>query len=75
LVIEVQDDGGGINAQRLREKAAEKGILKPGQVVSDQDAIHLIFHPGFSTKAEVTEVSGRGVGMDVVKTNIEKMQG
>jgi two-component system chemotaxis sensor kinase CheA len=75
LVIEVKDDGGGIPADRLRKKAVEKGILKPGQVISDKEAIALIFHPGFSTKAEVTEVSGRGVGMDVVKSNIERMQG
>jgi two-component system, chemotaxis family, sensor kinase CheA len=75
LVIEIRDDGGGIPAQRLRQKALEKGILRPGQVISDKEAIALIFHPGFSTKAEVTEVSGRGVGMDVVKTNIERMQG
>ncbi len=75
LVIEITDDGGGISADRLRQKAIEKGILKPGQTISDRDAVHLIFHPGFSTKAQVTEVSGRGVGMDVVKTNIEQMQG
>lgn len=75
LMIEIRDDGGGIPAERLRQKALEKGILKPGQTISDREAIQLIFHPGFSTKSEVTEVSGRGVGMDVVKTNIEKMQG
>lgn len=75
LVIEVIDDGGGIPADRLRAKAIERGILKPNQVISDQEAVELVFHPGFSTKAQVTEVSGRGVGMDVVKTNIEKMQG
>lgn len=75
LVIEVKDDGAGINADVLRKKAVEKGILKPGQTISDRDAIHLIFHSGFSTKAQVTEVSGRGVGMDVVKTNIEQLQG
>ncbi len=75
LVIEVRDDGGGIPADRLRQKAVEKGILRPNQVISDQEAIALIFHPGFSTKAQVTEVSGRGVGMDVVKSNIERMQG
>jgi two-component system chemotaxis sensor kinase CheA len=75
LVIEVKDDGGGIDGDRLVQKAIEKGILKPNAKLSREDAIHLIFHPGFSTKAQVTEVSGRGVGMDVVKTNIEALQG
>jgi two-component system chemotaxis sensor kinase CheA len=75
LVIEIIDDGAGIMAERIIQKATEKGILKPGQKISASEAIQLIFHPGFSTKAEVTEVSGRGVGMDVVKTNIERMQG
>jgi two-component system chemotaxis sensor kinase CheA len=75
LVIEVKDDGGGIDGQKLTAKAIEKGILKPGTALPEQEAIHLIFHPGFSTKAQVTEVSGRGVGMDVVKTNIEALQG
>ena len=75
LVIEVKDDGGGIDGARLTAKAIEKGILKPGTVLPEQEAIHLIFHPGFSTKTQVTEVSGRGVGMDVVKTNIEALQG
>ncbi len=75
LVIEVSDDGGGIPADVLRRKALEKGILRDGQTLSDQQAIELIFHPGFSTKSEVTEVSGRGVGMDVVKTNIEQLSG
>ncbi len=75
LVIEVKDDGGGIDGVKLTAKAIEKGILKPGTVLPEQEAIHLIFHPGFSTKSQVTEVSGRGVGMDVVKTNIEALQG
>lgn len=75
LVIEVKDDGGGIPGERLKQKALEKGILKPGQTLTEKESIHLIFHPGFSTKTEVTEVSGRGVGMDVVKTNIEQLQG
>lgn len=75
LVIEVKDDGGGISAEKLRKKALEKGILRQGQSLPDKESIELIFHPGFSTKAQVTEVSGRGVGMDVVKTNIEQMQG
>jgi len=75
LVIEVKDDGGGIPGQVLLQKAIEKGIIKPGTVLSDADAVRLVFHPGFSTKSEISEVSGRGVGMDVVKTNIEKMSG
>ena len=75
LQIKIVDDGGGINPARIRQKAIEKGILRPGQEISDRDAIQLIFHPGFSTKAQVTEVSGRGVGMDVVKTNIEHLSG
>jgi two-component system chemotaxis sensor kinase CheA len=75
LVIEVKDDGGGIDGDRLVQKAIEKGVLKPDAKLTRQEAIHLIFHPGFSTKAQVTEVSGRGVGMDVVKTNIEALQG
>jgi two-component system chemotaxis sensor kinase CheA len=75
LVIEVKDDGAGINAEVLKKKAVEKGILRPGQAISEKDALNLIFHAGFSTKAQVTEVSGRGVGMDVVRTNIEKLSG
>ncbi len=75
LIIEVKDNGGGISVARLKQKAVEKGILKPDQHISDQDAVNLIFHSGFSTKSQVTEVSGRGVGMDVVKTNIEQIHG
>ncbi|OUR96456.1 hypothetical protein A9Q84_08885 [Halobacteriovorax marinus] len=75
LVIEISDDGGGIPADIIRGKAIEKGILNPNEQISDEEVIQLIFHPGFSTKDQVTEVSGRGVGMDVVKTNIEKLSG
>lgn len=75
IVLEVHDDGKGIDANRLRAKAIEKNILKPGQVITDKQAINLIFHPGFSTKQAVSDISGRGVGLDVVKTNIEKLQG
>jgi two-component system chemotaxis sensor kinase CheA len=75
LVIEVIDDGAGIDGNRLKAKAIEKGLLPPNASLSEKDAIQLIFHPGFSTKEKVTEVSGRGVGMDVVKTNIEQLQG
>lgn len=75
--IEIQDDGGGIDPEKLKAKALGKGIITPEQSesMSDRDAIRLIFAPGFSTAAEVTDVSGRGVGMDVVRTNIAKLGG
>jgi two-component system, chemotaxis family, sensor kinase CheA len=75
LVIEISDDGAGIQAERIRKIALEKGILKSTDTRSDEEVIQLIFHPGFSTKHQATVFSGRGVGMDVVKTNIEAMQG
>ncbi len=75
LVIQITDDGKGINGQRLIEKAKSKGIIPENMNLTEQQAIELIFHPGFSTKEEVSEVSGRGVGMDVVKTNIESLGG
>lgn len=75
LVIEVRDDGKGINPQVIREKAIEKKVISATQHYTDDELVNLIFHPGFSTKAEVSEISGRGVGMDVVKTNIEKLSG
>ncbi len=75
--IEISDDGAGIDAERVKTKAIERGILSPDQALqlSLRDALHLIFKPGFSTAAQVTSISGRGVGMDVVKTNIEKIGG
>ncbi len=75
IVIEIKDDGKGLDAKKLTAKALEKGLLRPGQTLTDQEAYHLIFAPGFSTKAVVTDVSGRGVGMDVVRTNIERLSG
>ncbi|RYZ77241.1 MAG: chemotaxis protein CheA [Proteobacteria bacterium] len=75
LIVEVRDNGAGMDANRLRAKAIEKGLLKPGVNLNDRDALQLIFHSGFSTKTNVSDVSGRGVGMDVVKTNIENLQG
>jgi two-component system, chemotaxis family, sensor kinase CheA len=75
LVIEVTDDGGGLNPEKLKKKAIEKGILKPGVELSEKEAFNLIFAPGFSTKEQVSDVSGRGVGMDVVKTNIHELSG
>ena len=75
--IEIVDDGAGINTDRIREKAVEKGIVGPDAVreMTDRELTNLILLPGFSTAQKVTNVSGRGVGMDVVKTNIEKIGG
>lgn len=75
LVIQITDDGKGINGQKLLEKARAKGIIPESMNLTEQQAVELIFHPGFSTKDQVSEVSGRGVGMDVVKTNIESLGG
>lgn len=77
IVIEMSDDGRGLSATRIRAKAVSSGVITAQQAegLSDADARHLIFLPGFSTAAEVTAVSGRGVGMDVVRTNIEKIGG
>ncbi len=75
LVIEIRDDGAGLDGAKLTQIAIQKGILKPGTVLGDREAHHLIFASGFSTKTVVTDVSGRGVGMDVVKTNISQIQG
>jgi two-component system chemotaxis sensor kinase CheA len=75
--IEISDDGGGIDADRVKAKALEKGLLRPEQAaqMTRRDALNLIFLPGFSTAATVTAISGRGVGMDVVKNNIERIGG
>ncbi len=77
VIIEIQDDGAGIDPEKLKNKALEKGILTEDQLnsLSDREALMLIFQPGFSTAEKVTNISGRGVGMDVVKTNIEKLGG
>ena len=75
LVIQITDDGKGINGEKLIEKAKAKGIIPQNAQLTEQQGIELIFHPGFSTKEQVSEVSGRGVGMDVVKTNIEALGG
>ncbi len=77
ILIEVADDGRGLPVDKIRAKAVASGLVTPAQVeqMSDADARQLIFLPGFSTAAQVTSVSGRGVGMDVVRTNIEKIGG
>jgi two-component system chemotaxis sensor kinase CheA len=75
--IEISDDGAGIDVHRVKAKAMEHGLISPEQsrLISDPEAVNLIFLPGFSTAEAVTDISGRGVGMDVVKTNIEKIGG
>jgi two-component system chemotaxis sensor kinase CheA len=77
IIIEVADDGAGLKPSRIREKALEKGVITPAEAESMSEASlqRLIFAPGFSTAAKVTNMSGRGVGMDVVKTNIEMIGG
>ncbi|NPA95694.1 MAG: response regulator [Thermodesulfobacteria bacterium] len=77
VIIEIVDDGAGIDPDKLRKKAVEKGIIteEQAEALSDREALMLIFQPGFSTAEKVTNISGRGVGMDVVKTNIEKLGG
>lgn len=77
VVIEIRDDGRGIDPAVLRASAVEKGIIKPeeAQRLTDQETLNLIFESGFSTASEVTEVSGRGIGMDVVRTVIERLKG
>lgn len=75
IVIDVVDDGGGINVEKVKAKAIDKGLIHPSKVLSDQEAAQLIFMPGFSTAEKITNVSGRGVGLDVVKTMIEKLNG
>ena len=77
VVIEVRDDGRGIDLVQIRQHAVEKGIVKAAEIqrLTDSEVMNLIFEPGFSTAAEITEVSGRGVGMDVVRTVIENLKG
>ncbi|OUS27814.1 chemotaxis protein CheA [Gammaproteobacteria bacterium 45_16_T64] len=77
IVLSIYDDGGGMDPNMLRGKAVEKGVMdeEAADRLSDQEAFNLIFHPGFSTKTEISDVSGRGVGMDVVKTKINQLNG
>ncbi len=75
IVIQIQDDGKGLVADRILAKAMERGLVKPDAHLDEQDVFELIFAPGFSTAEQITDVSGRGVGMDVVRRNIEKMRG
>jgi two-component system chemotaxis sensor kinase CheA len=77
VAVEVADDGAGLNVDRIAQKAIENGLLRPEQIpnMDKRDIMAMVFTPGFSTAAKVTNVSGRGVGMDVVKTNIENIGG
>lgn len=77
VYIEVEDDGAGINIKKVQEKAVEKGIisLKEAELMSPEEAFQILFNPGFSTSQNITDVSGRGVGLDVVKTKIESLSG
>ncbi len=75
ILIEVGDDGRGLNREKIVKKAKEKGLIEHGDHMSDTDVFALIFEPGFSTADQITDISGRGVGMDVVKKQIQKLRG
>jgi two-component system, chemotaxis family, sensor kinase CheA len=75
IVIEIEDDGKGLQKDKILKKAIEKGLINDQSGLSDNQIYHLIFTPGFSTAEQITNISGRGVGMDVVKKNIEKLRG
>jgi two-component system chemotaxis sensor kinase CheA len=75
IIIEISDDGNGIDVDAVKKKAVERGLVHPNKMLSDIEAFSLIFEPGFSTSATVTNISGRGVGLDVVRKQIEKLNG
>ena len=75
IVIELSDDGRGINREKVLAKAIERGLVKAGEELSDGEVYDLVFHPGLSTAEKISDVSGRGVGMDVVRRNIEQLRG
>lgn len=75
ILIQITDDGAGINADKVRQKAIEKGVIEEDHKMSEEEIIDLIFHPGFSTADVISDVSGRGVGMDVVRRNIRGLGG
>ncbi|WP_316207054.1 MULTISPECIES: chemotaxis protein CheA [unclassified Bradyrhizobium] len=75
VLVTVRDNGGGLNTARIRAKAEEQGLIAPGASLSDNDIHQYLFHPGFSTAQTISALSGRGVGMDVVKRTIENMRG
>jgi two-component system chemotaxis sensor kinase CheA len=75
VIIAISDDGRGLNSERIRAKAEERGLIAPNTQLTDSEVYNLIFEPGFSTAEKITDVSGRGVGMDVVRRNVEKLRG
>ena len=75
IVVEISDDGRGLDYNKIIEKAISKGLIQPGQNMSDNEIINLIFQPGFSTADKVTDISGRGVGLDVVRKAVETLRG
>ena len=75
IVVEIEDDGAGLNRERILAKAVERGLVAPGANLTDEEIYHFIFAAGFSTAEKVTDLSGRGVGLDVVRRNIEKLRG
>ena len=75
IILKLKDDGRGIDPERVYQSAVKKGVIKEGTQLTDREKIHLIFEPGFSTAEKVTEISGRGVGMDVVRRRIEGLSG
>jgi two-component system chemotaxis sensor kinase CheA len=75
IVIEVSDDGGGLNKEKILKKAIERGLVEEGATLNDKDIYNLIFEPGFSTADAISNLSGRGVGMDVVRRNITALRG
>lgn len=75
IVIDISDDGAGIDSEKVRNKAIQKGLIHPDKILSESECHQLIFEPGFSTADKISNVSGRGVGLDVVKTMIDKLNG
>jgi two-component system chemotaxis sensor kinase CheA len=75
IVIEVADDGQGLDREKILARAVERGLIAPGQSLNDQEVLRLVMEPGFSTSEQVTSVSGRGIGLDVVRRNVEALRG
>ncbi len=75
IIVEISDDGRGLDRQKILKKARERGLVQDGAALTDKEVFNLIFEPGFSTAEKITDVSGRGVGMDVVRKSVQKMRG